>query len=253
MKTFYLGTHKPKWLTQISVPFFVSRRTLPKKPWKANVLCNFAIDSGGFSELNLYGKWKTEPNKYIEEINIWNSTGKLDFAATQDWMCEPYILKKTGLSVVEHQRRTIDSYAHLLSKSPSINWLPVIQGFTLEEYISHIKMYEIFGLPINNLYVGVGSVCRRQSIRGKDGIDGIIPLFKTLKDMGCKIHAFGLKKSGIPLLNNYVYSADSLAWSYQARKVPKLESCKGHKKCTNCKSFALKWLEEIKETIKNAN
>lgn len=173
----------------------------------------------------------------------------MDFAAIQDWMCEPHIIKLTGLSVLEHQRRTVANYISLLNKAPEIPWLPVVQGFTLDEYLQHITMYAREGVPLDGLRVGVGSVCRRQSVRGPEGIDGIVPVFELLDSMKCRTHAFGLKKTGIPILKNHIYSADSLAWSFQARRRPPLEGCVGHKNCANCKQYAMKWLSEVMEVI----
>ena len=38
-------------------------------------------------------------------------------------MCEEQILKRTGLTVAEHQRRTIASYLDLKSAEPELPWL----------------------------------------------------------------------------------------------------------------------------------
>ncbi len=55
--------------------------------------------------------------------------GQLDWAAVQDWVCEPFMLKRTGLSVREHQRRTVASYLDLRSLAPEVPWVPVLQGW----------------------------------------------------------------------------------------------------------------------------
>jgi hypothetical protein len=51
--------------------------------------------------------------RYRDEI------GCLDWAAPQDWMCEPFILAKTGLSVREY-RRTVASYLRLTELAPDL-------------------------------------------------------------------------------------------------------------------------------------
>jgi hypothetical protein len=52
--------------------------------------------------------------RYRDEI------GSLDWAAPQDWMCEPFILAKTGLSVREHLRRTVADYLRLTELAPDL-------------------------------------------------------------------------------------------------------------------------------------
>ena len=58
---FYLGTHKPGWLARADVPMLVSRRSLTGLKTLPVALGLWALDSGGFSELALYGRWSTEP------------------------------------------------------------------------------------------------------------------------------------------------------------------------------------------------
>lgn len=79
-------------------------------------------------------------------------------AAIQDYMCEPFILAKTGMTTTDHQRLTIERYdaCRVLTDK---TLLPVIQGFEPEEYVDHIEQY---GDRLKNgHWVGVGSVCRR--------------------------------------------------------------------------------------------
>ena len=46
--------------------------------------------------------------------------------------------------------------------------------------------------------------------------------------------------------------ADSLAWSYHARREPPLPGCNTHKNCANCVRFALAWREETLEGLERA-
>ncbi len=39
--------------------------------------------------------------------------GQLQFAAPQDYMCEPEMLQRTGMKIVEHQTRTVANYLEL--------------------------------------------------------------------------------------------------------------------------------------------
>ena len=72
------------------------------------------MDSGGFTELSTYGRWRTSSQQYADEINRWKDNGNLVAAVTQDLMCEPSILHKTGLTIGDHQKITVDRYARLL-------------------------------------------------------------------------------------------------------------------------------------------
>lgn len=252
MQTFYLGTHVTTWLRKVSVPLFVSRRTMPKRKPRESITCGWALDSGGFSELSLYGKWTVSPKQYADEVRIWSGWGGLHFAACQDWMCEPHIVKKTGLSVKEHQSRTVENYLQLVEMVPEIPWIPVVQGFTPDEYFDHVKQYRACGVPIaDGQLVGVGSVCRRQSVKGKDGLESLVCVFRDLSKEGARLHGFGIKLAGLPSLSKFLYSSDSLAWSFAARRDPNgaLPECVAegatHKNCANCLRYALRWREKV--------
>lgn len=236
---FYLGTHKPNWLEMVYFPLFISWRRFPKRkmpiaqvPW--------CLDSGAFTELGMHGKWTVSPQEYSATVRrLRDSVGMLEWAAIQDWMCEPYILAKTGLSVVEHQRRTIESYETLLALEPTLPWTPVLQGWTLDDYLRHLEMYRALGLPLDRV-VGVGSVCRRQES------EEIRIIIETLYDQGLKIHGFGVKTAGLEKYASYLHSADSMAWSFQARRLQKpLDGCVGHINCANCLRFAIRWRNRV--------
>lgn len=70
-----------------------------------------------------------------------DETGGLAWAAIQDWMCEPTIIRRTGLSVEEHQERTMLSWLELNNIAPELPWLPVLQGWTRGDYLHHIDAY----------------------------------------------------------------------------------------------------------------
>lgn len=70
------------------------------------------------------------------------------WAAIQDWMCEPWILEKTGLTLDEHQRRTIESLRVLRELAPEIPWAPVVQGWAVADYLWHVEMYRDAGFDL---------------------------------------------------------------------------------------------------------
>jgi hypothetical protein len=75
-------------------------------------------------------------------------------------------------------------------------------------------------------------VCRRQ------GTTGIAALLDTLSQAGLRLHCFGMKVSGLRRAAGSVVSADSLAWSFAARKGLSLPGCR-HSRCNNCLRAAL--------------
>lgn len=184
---------------------------------------SWALDSGGFTELGLHGHWTVTVEQYIAEVRRYiDGIGRLQWAASMDYLCEPSIRARTGLSVEEHQRRTLDNYLDLRCRAPDLPWVPVLQGWSVAQYWKHADAYRSAGIDLASLpLVGVGSVCRRQDTVG------IGMLMATLQDIGARLHAFGMKVGGLRLSVGYVTSADSMAWSFGARYRPPLPGCEG--------------------------
>ncbi len=249
---FYLGAHHSHWLRLAGVPLFVSRRELAKRKTLPRAIAPWALDSGGFTELKDYGHWTVDARTYAAEVRRFrDEIGMLDFAAAQDWMTEPDIINGkwhpdprrrfvgTKLSVREHQRRTIANYLELLSIAPDLPWMPVIQGWTFGDYLHHVDDYAAAGVDLTALpRVGVGSVCKRQHTAM------VGALMTVLARDGIRLHAFGFKLQGLSSVAGHLASADSLAWSYQARRNPPLPGHEArHKNCANCLPYAIDWLE----------
>lgn len=237
---FYLGTHETSWLGKTDVPLFISRRRLALRKTCPRALGSWALDSGGFTELSMYGAWQTSPEQYVAEVRHWSAEiGNLDWAAIQDWMCEPWILEKTGKTVAEHQALTIQNYLTLRDLAPEILWCPVLQGWHLIEYYHHMVAYLKAGIDLTKLrIVGIGSVCRRQHVVE------VAQLIRWFAYSGLRIHGFGFKTKGLQIAHDALASADSLAWSFAARYQPPLPGHK-HKTCANCLEFALLWRDRL--------
>jgi hypothetical protein len=238
---FWLGVHRAHWLRETAVPLFVSRRVLANRKTMPVALGQWALDSGGFSELSLFGEWTVSASTYVDEV--WRFTrdiGGLAWAAAQDWMCEPFILRRTGLSVAVHQERTVANYLELQMRAPELPWVPVVQGWQDEDYFRHVDCYGRAGVDLTALpLVGIGTVCRRQSTTG------VFRIVSQLASAGLRLHGFGVKTLGLPHLQAVLHSADSMAWSFRARKrgFP-LPGCP-HRNCANCLRFALLWREQL--------
>lgn len=245
---FFLGTHQPHWLARTDAPLFVSRRTLAPRKSLPRALGAWALDSGGFTELSMYGAWQTPAAQYVEEARRFAAEiGRPVFCAPRDWMCEPWILQKTGLSVAAHQERTVADYLDLCDRAPDVPWAPVLQGWTGADYLRCVELYGRAGVDLwSTPVVGVGTVCRRQRTREADAILG------TLAGLGLRLHGFGYKLTGLAASANLLHSADSLAWSYAARREPPLAGCTGHKNCANCLTYALLWRERVLSAVETA-
>lgn len=248
---FYLGTHMPSHIEKTQIPLFISYRQLRnrKKPFEQNA--PLAIDSGGFSELRLNGKWTITAEQYVQDLNRFQDELdlKIDWAAQQDWMVEPFMIQKTGLSIEKHQLKTVENYFEILDKDPGCEIIPVLQGWQLSDYYKHFELFEEKGVELRKLNrVGVGSVCRRQ------GTNEINHIMQSLNNKGIKIHGFGVKTSGLSKYSNALHSADSLAWSFGARYSQ--EHCSIHKEnpstknCANCLTYALEWREKVLKASK---
>lgn len=242
--TFYLGTHLPNWLAFAEFPLFVSARRLRGRRTVPTAVCNWALDSGGFSEIAMFGRWETPPEQYADEVQEWSERiGRMQWAAIQDWMCEPFMIEKTGLSIDEHQRRTVRSWRTLNRIAPRLPWVPVLQGWAIGDYWKHAAMYEAEGVDLQALpTVGVGSVCRRQATEEAES------LMRQLSEEGIRAHGFGFKTKGLRACSSYMASADSLAWSYAARRSEPLEGCE-HKSCANCFRYACRWRTGVMDSI----
>jgi len=245
---FYLGTHHPNWLWsgQIEAPLFVSRRRLYRYKKFQPALNNWVLDSGGFSELNLHGAWTLPARDYAREVRRYAyEIGRMDWAAIQDWMCEPVVRKKTGKTVEEHQRLTVENFLELKSLEPTLPWAPVLQGWEEDDYFRHIDLYNRYGVNLHGeRIVGVGSVCRRQHTQEISDIVG------RLAKTGLRMHGFGVKTKGFDQYAEKLISADSLAWSYAARRREPLPECVGsHINCANCHIYAAQWRDRICDSI----
>ena len=242
---FYLGTDRTGWIGTVEVPLFMSHRVLAPRRKLRKQVCDWALDSGGFTELSMHGKWVTTAEQYVEATYRYrDAMGRMDWAAPQDWMCEPFMTDKTGLSVREHQHRTTGNLLDLRMLAPDLPFIPVLQGWTLDDYLYHVEQYARAGIDLTaEPTVGVGSVCRRQSTAE------IGDIFQTLSDLGLRCHGFGVKMAGLARYGHLLASSDSMAWSFNARWEDPLPGCT-HKKCNHCLKYALAWRDRALAKIK---
>jgi hypothetical protein len=210
---FYVGLHQPSDAKHFD-KCMISVNRLKRRKSQFTVK-DWIIDSGAFSQIYLHGQYDEPVSVYAEQIKKWSKCGNLVAAVAQDMMCEPFILHRTGLTVKEHQKLTLSRYVELVGMVSETYIMPVLQGYEPEDYVEHIKMYGNLLYP--GMWVGVGSVCKRNN-NPLGVIEVLYNIKKTRPDL--KLHGFGLKITALKngTIRNMLYSADSMAWSYHARK-----------------------------------
>jgi hypothetical protein len=236
----------------VRIPLFVSHRRLARYRPLPVARCRWALDSGAFSELSIHGRWTLTPHAYVAAVRRYrDEITHLAWAAPQDWMCEPAVVARTGLSVREHQRRTVENLLQLRALAPDLPIIPVLQGWALDDYLACVAMYAAAGIDLTREHlVGLGSVCRRQSA------DEIAVIVMRLHEQGLRLHGFGVKTEGLRRYGRYLMSADSMAWSLRGRYVCGCRHQGSRQRAplseANCLHFAREWRHRLVGSLAHA-
>jgi hypothetical protein len=212
---FYVGLHQPADAHRFPrCCISINRLRTRVKP----VGCpDVLLDSGAFTELHNYGGYRHAPAEYAADVRRLHSMGvvQISAAVAQDYMCEPFMLAKTGLTLIEHQRLTIERYDDLASEDLPVPVMPVLQGFHPSDYARHVRDYG--DRLARGMWVGVGSVCKRQGDPA-----AIYRVLSSIKDArpDLRLHGFGVKATSLMHcgVRELLETADSMAWSFAARK-----------------------------------
>lgn len=257
---FWLGTHKPDWVADETMPaLFLSRTELArKKRWPTIRCAAVAVDSGGFSEVGKHGRWEptiVEFADFVYRCAEWGAR----WVGAMDWVCAPPALEASGHTVDTHQALTVEFYANLRAlldaQAPGLGRMvtPVVQGWTVDQYVACLGRYERAGVLLDDQpLVGVGSLVR-------DDHQTVADILVELAQADLRIHAFGVHRQALAAALTRgamdwrpageawhptgVVSFDSMAWSYAARaRKLRLPQC-DHKaaNCSNCPTWALEW------------
>ena len=176
---------------------------------------DWIMDSGAFTTISKHSGYPEPVSEYAAQIKRWSSNGNLLSAVAQDYMCEAHMLERTGLTVADHQRLTVERYDDLLHCDVGgITIMPVLQGYQPQEYVAHLRQY---GERLTHgMWVGVGSVCKRNG-----NVSAIEEVSTTIhrERPDLRLHGFGLKSTALRsgLVMDLLHSADSMAWSFAAR------------------------------------
>jgi hypothetical protein len=219
---FFVGLHQPSDAHRFDdACISINRLRGRKKPIEG---VKVLVDSGAFTELNLYGRYRHSVDEYAAELHRLHTAGvvNIEAAVAQDYMCEAFMLEKTGMTVEQHQQLTIERYDALVAALERLFGgtvpfpvVPVLQGYAPADYVRHVVDYGDRLKP--GMWVGVGSVCKRNGT--PEAIAAVLRAIKEVRP-DLQLHGFGVKKTS---LLNYVVrkllaTADSMAWSFAARK-----------------------------------
>lgn len=232
---FYVGTAKPQWLSRTDVPFFVSRSSLGKRTDTFHrALGPWALDSGGFTEIEKHGRWTVDPETYAREVRLWQrEIGNLEWSSPQDWMCEPHMLLRAiladGYGDGVRERRTGEKdlayRKYLISKAEEWIGNPrrfkilrqrvcVHQQRTIDNLLTLREVApEVPWIPVlqgwfaqdyfahANAYYRAGIDLKAEPLVGlgsvcrRSKLDEAELVISVLSDMGFRLHGFGLKKT----------------------------------------------------------
>lgn len=221
---FFVGLHHPGDAENFKVACLSVNTLWTRKKPIPNVRA--FIDSGAYTIIHKHGHYPETHSveNYARRLfTLWNEkTVSILVAVAQDYMCEPHIRAKTGLSTERHQRLTVDRYDALKAELERLfagpipfHLMPVLQGQEPEDYVRHIEMYG--DRLTEGMWVGVGSVCKRQG-----NVNAILEVLVAIKRVrpDLRLHGFGVKLTALAnkCVRRLLRTADSMAWSYAAFK-----------------------------------
>lgn len=211
---FFVGLHQPSDARHFDRCMISYNRLKTRK--SDFQVGEWMMDSGAFTEISTHGHYREGVESYAAAIVRWASCGRLVAAVSQDYMCEPMILRKTGLTIADHQRLTIERYDAIRGLvSSSIHVLPVLQGYLPDHYAAHVAAY---GARLwSGMWAGVGSVCKRNGSPRE--MAAVLRAIKHVRP-DLQLHGFGAKTTALESaeVRGLLHSADSMAWSYAARR-----------------------------------
>ena len=222
------------------IPFFISvRELISQRRYQKNqkkLPRGFMLDSGGFNEIRINGSYSFTAKQYADMA----AYQEPERCFAMDWMCNPVVLEMTGKTVKEHQELTLLSYLELREMIPNLV-CPVLQGWTPDQYVDHLNMYEEAGISLDQFF-GLGSVVMKNA-------RGVYWTVKAVRERAPKIrlHGFGVKAGG--LSTSYTVhnleTSDSIAWTKSATRIRLgCDGCELHS-CSSCLRFAILWRNYI--------
>ena len=181
------------------------------------------LDSGGFSFFSRYGEYP------YTCLQLWRLARKLNasYVAIMDYPCELGVNRERYKTNIERIERTIENGIKCLDLD-GVNWVMVIQGYTIYEYLYAIDRIREQGLLTD--VMAIGTLCTRRSISAAR--EAILAIRKALPGR-FKLHGFGVDLRFLqdPAIFHALYSTDTGAWKgfMPMREIEKLVSFEKYK------------------------
>lgn len=169
------------------------------------------IDSGGFGMHKKWGKYPFTVVQYIDYVHHMMDKWPVTEVAVLDYPCEPEVNRTTHSTNMDRIRATVDNAVLCVDADNNIPWVPVIQGFTLKEYLACWELYQDAGIEYD--LWAIGSICARKKLGGIRNI--VTSLYNKTEQ---NLHAFGLTLPALrdPQVFFSLQSSDSAVWNWRA-------------------------------------
>lgn len=124
------------------------------------VLASLVLDSGGFNAARKWGQYPWSVDAYATLAQRYaDGPCPLAWVAVMDYACEHGVDREQLATNQQRIAATVDNARRCREQAPTLPWLPVIQGWTLDEYAQSIDLYTQAGFPL--AYAGLGTMCGR--------------------------------------------------------------------------------------------
>lgn len=172
------------------------------------------LDCGGFSFFDKF-EYDSYPFTPGELARLANSL-RADYVATIDYPCEPELLEAKDWSVEDNIERTVENAEKCMKHEIKGEWMPVIQGYSVEDYKKCVDKYLEKGLLENVKRVAIGSVCVRNRPTKIEEIVNEVADYLAENGIYVEIHLFGLSLRAVKRIDVWrrITSVDSGAWRF---------------------------------------
>jgi hypothetical protein len=175
---------------------------------------SWTVDCGGYQLLKEQAVYDFSIDEYLEYISA--NSEYIDRVVLRDWACEPDLIEGQERSVTDHQQWSLADHIAMVKgiddRGLDVEPMAVVQGYTKEQYLSHLDSLAEHGLIFDS--VGIGSVCARDDVAE---IAGVVDAVATALPDRCAIHGFGMKVTALAneQIRAELESVDTAAWDYR--------------------------------------
>ena len=189
------------------------------------------IDSGAYDFIiKRKAEYPYEPKEYfIDILNLFNNgVIPLDYLVTMDLICNPLNNKTEHKNNLKKIRKTIENTKKLdqlfEQEDPKFKLMPVIQGYSVEEYEMCVKYLIESNILISkkssDFLVGIGSLANRKKVSEiKAVVKAVSRKFSENDYKNIKLHLFGISLNAIKNheIAQKIVSFDSFSWTFPYR------------------------------------